>query len=132
MGINRDKLISVQKRLYEIDKVTKAALHTISDILGEGTSSQVSQTTEQHELKPRNIIVTNTGVEFPPIITAQSLGDLVTAKQLSMIRALCRELNLNAEFTCLEITKHATDQLNKLAASSFIQHLQNLQRQGVQ
>ena len=129
MGINRDKLVSIRKRLHESVKANQAALHTIDDILGEGNSSQVSQVSQSTEQqKSSEKIVSSTGVEFPAIVEAQSLAELVTSKQLGMIRALGREVSVNVEFECMGLIKTSTDKLNKLAASAFIQHLQNLQR----
>jgi hypothetical protein len=54
---------------------------------------------------------------------ARSLNDLVTAKQLGMIRALAREANTDAEAECQSLFKCQMDELSKRAASSFIDHL---------
>ncbi len=68
---------------------------------------------------------------FPSNPIAKSLGDLVTAKQLGMIRALARENNIDADEECQTVMNCKTDELSKKAASSFIQHLQtSQQRQG--
>lgn len=65
---------------------------------------------------------------FPDQPVAKSLGELVTAKQLGMIRALARELRIDADEECDSVMKCRTDELSKSAASSFIKHLQELQR----
>lgn len=70
---------------------------------------------------------TNGGFPANPI--AKSLGDLVTAKQLGMIRALAREKGIDAEEECTNVMQCKTDELSKKAASSFIQHLQDFQVQ---
>ncbi len=57
---------------------------------------------------------------------AQSLGDMVTTKQLGMIRAIAREIQIDAEAECLELNHCKIDELSKRAASSFIEHLQTL------
>jgi hypothetical protein len=57
------------------------------------------------------------------------LSDLVTAKQLGMIRALAREKGIEAEEECQTVMQCRTDELSKKAASSFIQHLQEFQHQ---
>lgn len=67
--------------------------------------------------------------EFPANPIAKSLGDLVTAKQLGMIRALGREKGLAIEDECQSVMQCRTDELSKKAASSFIQHLQDFQHQ---
>jgi hypothetical protein len=66
---------------------------------------------------------------FPSNPVAKSLGDLVTAKQLGMIRALAREAGVDVEEECQTVLNCKTDELSKKAASSFISHLQDLQRQ---
>jgi hypothetical protein len=65
---------------------------------------------------------------FPDQPIAKNLGELVTAKQLGMIRALARELRIDADEECNSVMKCRTDELSKSAASSFIKHLQELQR----
>lgn len=64
---------------------------------------------------------------FPSNPIAKSLGDLVTAKQLGMIRALGREAGLDIEEECNTVMSCKTDELSKKAASAFIQHLQTAQ-----
>ncbi|MEQ1921738.1 MAG: Rad52/Rad22 family DNA repair protein [Pyrinomonadaceae bacterium] len=62
---------------------------------------------------------------------AKSLGDMVTGKQLGMIRAIAREANIDAEAECSQIMRCGVDELSKRAASDLIEHLQNLQRNTV-
>jgi hypothetical protein len=66
--------------------------------------------------------------EFPTDPVARSLGELVTAKQLGMIRALAREVNVDPDEECNIVMHCSTDELTKRAASSLIQHLQDMQR----
>ena len=68
------------------------------------------------------------GNEFPADPIARKLGDLVTAKQLGMIRVIARDLNIDAEEECGVLMQCSTDELTKRAASSLIQHLQDMQR----
>lgn len=56
---------------------------------------------------------------------AKSLSDLVSAKQLGMIRALTREKGLEADNECTSVLGCKTDELSKRAASAFIGYLQN-------
>ena len=67
------------------------------------------------------------GLPSNPI--ARSLSDLVTAKQLGMIRAISREIGVDADEECQTIMQCKTDELSKKAASGLIQHLQDLQKQ---
>ena len=66
---------------------------------------------------------TNAGVEDP---IARSLGDLVTGKQMSMIRGLTREASMDAEKASVDIMHCRLDELSKRGASDLIDHLQNL------
>lgn len=54
---------------------------------------------------------------------AKSLGDMVTPKQLGMIRALAREAKLDPDSECETQLRCRTEELSKRAASSFIDHL---------
>ncbi|MEO8573829.1 MAG: hypothetical protein ABI481_07655, partial [Pyrinomonadaceae bacterium] len=69
----------------------------------------------------------NDGDDFPTNPVARSLGELVTAKQLGMIRAIARELNIDPDEECNSVMNCSTDELTKRAASSLIQHLQDKQ-----
>ena len=66
--------------------------------------------------------------DFPTNPVAKSLGELVTAKQLGMIRAIARELNIDPDEECNSVMNCSTDELTKRAASSLIQHLQEMQK----
>ncbi|CAN5127462.1 hypothetical protein BH20ACI2_BH20ACI2_23480 [soil metagenome] len=59
---------------------------------------------------------------------AKSLGDMVTGKQLNMIRAVAREAKLDAERECAQMMHCGVTELSKRAASDLIEHLQNMQR----
>jgi len=65
---------------------------------------------------------------FPSNPIAKSLSDLVTAKQLGMIRAISREIGVDAEVECQNVMQCKTDELSKKAASGLIQHLQDMQK----
>ncbi|HEX8456707.1 MAG TPA: Rad52/Rad22 family DNA repair protein [Pyrinomonadaceae bacterium] len=65
--------------------------------------------------------------EFPRDPLAKSMSDLVTPKQLGMIRALAREAGVDVEEECQQALRCRTEELSKKAASSFIDHLKNLQ-----
>lgn len=61
--------------------------------------------------------------QFPSDPVAKSLSDMVTTKQLGMIRAICRENNLDPEEECLAVMKCKVNELSRRAASSLIDHL---------
>jgi hypothetical protein len=64
--------------------------------------------------------------QFPRDPLAKSMSDLVTPKQLGMIRALAREAGVDVEEECQTVLRCKTDELSKRAASSFIDHLKGL------
>ena len=59
---------------------------------------------------------------------AKTLGDLVTTKQLGMIRAIAREINVDADNECSSVIGCKVAELSKRAASDFIEYLQSLQK----
>lgn len=65
---------------------------------------------------------------FPSDPVAASLSDLVTAKQLGMIRAIGRESGVDPEAECNLLMKCSVAELSKRAASSLIDHLQKAQQ----
>lgn len=67
--------------------------------------------------------------EFPRDPLAKSMSDLVTPKQLGMIRAIGREIGVDVEEECQTVLRCKTDELSKRAASSFIDHLKGLQHE---
>ena len=67
--------------------------------------------------------------EFPRDPLAKSMADLVTPKQLGMIRALAREAGVDVEEECQSTLRCKTDELSKRAASAFIDHLKGLQQE---
>ncbi len=69
--------------------------------------------------------------EFPANPIARSLSDLVTAKQLGMIRAIAREMSVDPDEESQNVMQCKTDELSKRAASSLIQHLQDMQKSNV-
>lgn len=59
---------------------------------------------------------------------AKNLGDMITSKQLNMIRSIAREAHLDAEAECTQLLHCGIAELSKKAASHLIAHLQNLQQ----
>ncbi|MEP6850905.1 MAG: Rad52/Rad22 family DNA repair protein [Acidobacteriota bacterium] len=59
---------------------------------------------------------------------ARNLGDLVTGRQLGMIRALGRETGVDLNKECDVLMKCNFDELSKSSASQFITHLQELKQ----
>lgn len=59
---------------------------------------------------------------------AKTVRDMVTAKQLSMIRAIAREGGIDAAKQCMNLMNCSIPELSKRSASDLIDHLQNMQR----
>ena len=76
---------------------------------------------------PSSVMTEAQTIDFPLDPVARSLGELVTAKQLAMIRAIGRELSIDPDEECSAVMRCSTDELTKRAASSLIQHLQEIQ-----
>jgi hypothetical protein len=59
----------------------------------------------------------------------KTLGDLVTPKQLWMIRSLGREIGCDVEQECRSLMQCNLEEISKRAASSFIDYLKRLQQE---
>lgn len=68
------------------------------------------------------------GPGFPPDPVAASLSDLVTAKQLGMIRAIGRRSGIDTDAECRLVLRCQVSELSKRAASAFIDHLERAER----
>ncbi len=79
----------------------------------------------ESEVIERNGSTPEANGEFPRDPLAKSMSDLVTPKQLGMIRALAREAGMDADDECQSVMRCRTEELSKRAASSFIDHLKN-------
>src|SRR5215470_1884318 len=73
---------------------------------------------------------------IPPSIARdprpKTLGDLVTPKQLWMIRGLGREIGCDVEQECQSLLQCNLEEISKRAASSFIDYLKRLQQENQQ
>ncbi|HXG83821.1 MAG TPA: Rad52/Rad22 family DNA repair protein, partial [Pyrinomonadaceae bacterium] len=83
---------------------------------------------ESDTIEREGAVPTPTNDGFPANPIAKSLSDLVTAKQLGMIRAVSREIGIDVDEECQNVMQCKADELSKKAASGFIQHLQDLQK----
>jgi hypothetical protein len=63
---------------------------------------------------------------FPEEPVARSISELVTTKQLGMIRAIARELNVDADIECRNLMNCRVSELSRKAASALIDHLQRM------
>jgi len=67
---------------------------------------------------------TSEPVKFPSDPVAKTLSEMVTTKQLGMIRAIGRENNIDADAACESVMKCKVSELSRRAASALIDHLQ--------
>lgn len=63
---------------------------------------------------------------------AKTLSDMVTTKQLGMIRAIARERELDADAECTSMMRCRVSELNRRAASQLIDHLQTMPNAPIQ
>lgn len=61
-------------------------------------------------------------------VVARMIGDMITSKQLGMIRAISRESNIDAAGECSAKMGCSIEELSKRGASDLIEHLQNKRR----
>ena len=67
------------------------------------------------------------GVKFPNDPVAKTLADMITTKQLGMIRAVSREAGVDADEECTAVMNCQVTELSRRAASALIDHLRELQ-----
>ncbi len=79
----------------------------------ERAEAEVAKGFAEPEVKPDNAI-------------ALSIGEMITTKQMGMIRAVARERNINADTECRSVMKCRINELSRTAASTLIHHLQNV------
>ena len=121
-GIGTGKAISETGiKKAEHDALKRAAVKFgIARELYKREFDAIEQTDEPQAFDPQSIT--------DPV--AKSLGDMVTAKQLGMIRAIARGANIDAEAECAQMMHCGIDELSKRAASDLIERLQDMQRNG--
>jgi hypothetical protein len=66
-------------------------------------------------------------VKFPQDPVAKTLADMITTKQLGMIRAVAREAGVDADEECTSVMNCQVTELSRRAASALIDHLRDLQ-----
>jgi hypothetical protein len=107
---NREKLIQIQGAL-------NAAQKYISELLNEPPPAQTNTGSNVSAMRP------NTSVQFPTDPIAKTLADMITTKQLGMIRALSREIGVDADDECSNVMNCQVTELSRRAASALIDHL---------
>jgi hypothetical protein len=78
------------------------------------------------DLEENTPAVQQSAIHADPV--AKNIGDMVTGRQLNMIRAIARESNIDAEHECAQILRCGVTELSKRAASDLIEHLQDIQQ----
>jgi len=87
-----------------------------------------SEVIERHrpETPPTGEALRDAVIRPVPDPVAKSMADIVTPRQLGMIRALGREIGLDVDEECQAYLHCKTEELSKRAASNFIDHLKAL------
>ena len=93
--------------------------HTVADVLDRDLYKKEVESPEPAEA----------AAAFPADPVAKTLAEMVTTKQLGMIRAVAREVAIDADKECLEMLKCRVSELSRRAASAFIDHLRELKPQ---
>lgn len=78
---------------------------------------------DRDETSASALVVEKEVPQFPSDPIAKTISDMVTTKQLGMIRAICRENNVDPEEECMAVMKCKVNELSRRAASSLIDHL---------
>jgi hypothetical protein len=68
----------------------------------------------------------NEPVKFPADPVAKTLADMITTKQLGMIRAVAKDAHLDADEECRDVMSCQVTELSRRAASALIDHLRQL------
>lgn len=89
--------------------------------------TQAPQQQQQQAFQPENQKATGQMADKPEDPIARNLTDLVTAKQLGMIRGLAKEMELDEDAVCKQVFNCSTIELSKTAASYLITYLQKNQ-----
>ncbi len=83
-----------------------------------------SETMHGSQLKVESETETETVQSLPFDTIARTIADLVTTKQLAMIRAIARERGIDADAECAGLLNCKVNELSRKAASYLIDHLQ--------
>ena len=97
---------------------------------GEQSPTTAPRASAPHAAAPRAAASRAATVQFPVDPLAKSMADLVTPKQLGMIRALARQAGVDPDDECQQVMRVRTEELSKRAASSLIDHLKTLSNGG--
>lgn len=109
----------------EHDALKRAAVKFgIARELYKKESDSIDSEEQAARQAPRERMITGEAI-------ARNLGDMVTAKQLNMIRSLGREKRIDPEAVCADMFACRIDEISKRAASDLIDRLQELQPQAV-
>jgi hypothetical protein len=72
-----------------------------------------------------------TALSFNGDPIARTMSEMVSTKQLGMIRAVAREANVDGDLACRNLLRCEVNELSRRAASFFIDHLRELDTQAV-
>jgi hypothetical protein len=100
------------------------------ELSADRAASAIDQTEATQSSGGNSVPRVQTGSEplFSGDAAARSIGELVSPRQLGLIRQLARETEVDSDTVCRRLLDCATGDLSKAAASVFIEYLLTLPR----
>lgn len=108
-----------------IKKAEHDALKRAAVKFGIARDLYKSEEASAHEQPP----ATASSFNGDPI--ARTMSEMVSTKQLGMIRSVAREANVDGDLACRNLLRCEVNELSRRAASFFIDHLRELDTQAV-
>jgi hypothetical protein len=134
-GWTQEALTLYVNEKYEVEggindeSLTQAQLKEISYYLWNLVDEHEKFKAEHQQPAQRTKASAETSsITFPRNPVAKSMAELVTPKQLGLLRARSREVGVDAEEECQRVLGCKPDELSKKAASSFIEYLGSLEQ----
>lgn len=112
-----------------IKKAEHDALKRAAVKFGIARDLYKSEEASAHEQTPEAASSFVSSFSGDPI--AKTMSEMVSTKQLGMIRSVAREVNANADTVCRMLLRCEVNELSRRAASFLIDHLRSLQPQTV-
>lgn len=120
-GITREGIGTGSARTETgIKKAEHDALKRAAVKFGVARELYKSEFENEHRVDETPVAVLNDAVINP---VATSIGEMLTARQMGMIRAIARENNLDSDAECRELLRCSVGELSRRSASVLIDHL---------
>lgn len=121
---------AVAKEQYGVSvaELSKAQASALIDHLGDlnGTPRRPQERSAGGQSPSYSNEAPTEPVKFPSDPVARTLADMITTKQLGMIRAVAKEAHVDADEECFEQMSCQVTELSRRGASALIDHLRQL------